>query len=129
MGMIATLAMARAKQERGAVALTGGAFVRDRLRRLARPELDRAYRLAGLILGDGSEAQDVAQDAFLRSMATLDVDERLVVVLHYWADLTAEGISARLGWPVGTVKSRLHRALTIVRRQMGSLDEAGERRG
>jgi RNA polymerase sigma-70 factor, ECF subfamily len=32
-----------------------------------RPQLDRAYRLAGLILGDAAEAEDVTQEALLRA--------------------------------------------------------------
>lgn len=143
-------------------------------------ELDRAYRLAGLLLGDRSEAEDATQDALLRAwqsfgslrdvtslqawfdrilvnvcrdrlrrrrrirfieiddqsnpagrtdpfkrlldadeavreMAGLDVDLRTVVILRYWADLTVPEIAIRLGWPVGTVKSRLHRALERIR--------------
>ena len=131
----------------------------ERVLRLAGGELDRAYRLAGLILGDGHEAQDATQDALLRAwrsaaslrdpvgfqawfdkilvnvcrdrlhrrgtvrllviddavsvgairdpfrdvldrdevlraMASLDDDHRIVIVLHYWADLTLEGVAS-----------------------------------
>jgi RNA polymerase sigma-70 factor (ECF subfamily) len=144
---------------------------------LAANELDRAYRLAGLLLRDSAEAEDATHEALLRAwrkraslrdtrgfqawfdrilvnvsrdrlrrrarvhfiplegatnatvpgdpfgtvldrqdvlraMAVLDDDERVVVVLHYWADLTLAAIAERLGVPPGTVKSRLHRALT-----------------
>ena len=51
-------------------------------------------------------------------MASLDDDHRIVVVLHYWADLTLEGVADRVGWPIGTVKSRSHRALTTMRGRM-----------
>jgi RNA polymerase sigma-70 factor (ECF subfamily) len=143
---------------------------------LATSELDRAYRLAGLLLGDRAEAEDATQEALvrawraiaslrdpqgfqawfdrilvnvcrdhlrrrgrvrfislaaigepsvtadpfravldrdevLRALASLDDDERLVIVLHYWADLTLASIAQRAGWRLGTVKSRLHRAL------------------
>ena len=37
-----------------------------RFLQFARRDLDRAYRLAGLILGDSLEAEDAVQDAFLR---------------------------------------------------------------
>lgn len=164
------------------VALTdgNGAVASERVLRLAEGELDRAYRLAGLILGDAHEAQDATQDALLlawrsapslrdvaafqtwfdrilinvcrdrlrrrgkvrliaigdaispaaspdpfrtildrdqviRAMAFLDDDLRIVIALHYWADLTLEAVAERLGWPVGTVKSRLHRALATMR--------------
>lgn len=156
----------------------------ERFVRLAGSELDRAYRLAGLLLGSRREAEDATQEArlrawrgvaalrdpegfqawfdrilvnvcgdrlrrrtrirfitldeetasgpagdpfravldrdeVLRALAVLDDDERLVVILHYWADLTLAAIAEHVGWPLGTVKSRLHRALV---RLAGSLD-------
>lgn len=62
----------------------------------------------------------VERDAFLRPLATLELEERAVVVLHYWADLTHEAIALRLGVPVGTVKSRLNRALAKLRAELGA---------
>ena len=43
------------------------ADVHERFLRLAGSGMDRAYRLAGLVLGDGSEAEDAVQDALLRA--------------------------------------------------------------
>ncbi len=150
----------------------------ERFLRQAGRELDRAYRLAGLLLGDRNDAEDATQEALLRAwrnlgslrdpagfqawfdrilvnvcrdrlrrrsrirfvpidgagvvadrptadvfrdvldrdealraLEALDADERVVVVLHYWADLPLTSVAERTGWPVGTVKSRLHRAL------------------
>lgn len=48
-------------------------------------------------------------------MASLDEDHREVIVLHYWADLTLDAVAERVGRPVGTVKSRLHRGLATMR--------------
>jgi RNA polymerase sigma-70 factor, ECF subfamily len=152
-------------------------------RAAAAPQLDRAYRLAGLLLGDAHEAQDASQDAFLRAwrsfgtlressgfqpwfdkilinvcrdrlrrrgkvrfidledagsitvradpfrafldrdeviraMASVEEEGRIVIVLHYWADLTLDAVADRTGWPVGTVKSRLNRALRAMRAQI-----------
>ena len=154
-----------------------------RFQRLARDELDRSYRLAGLILGDAGEAEDAVQDALLRAwrsvaslrdadgfgawfdrilvngcrdrlrrrrtiqfvpldptldpageadpfralaerdslvaaLRVLEPDERVVVVLHYWADLSLQDIADRTGSPIGTVKSRLHRARGALRRHL-----------
>jgi RNA polymerase sigma-70 factor (ECF subfamily) len=150
----------------------------------ARPTLDRAYRLAGLLLADATEAEDAVQDALvtawqsfetlrerdkfgawfdrilvngcrdrmrrrnvvrfipmdagidpagrdpfqtflerealLAGLARLTPDERIVVVLRYWADLPLEAIASRLDWPLGTVKSRLHRALDRLRGVLAS---------
>jgi RNA polymerase sigma-70 factor (ECF subfamily) len=38
-----------------------------------------------------------------------------VIVLRFWADLPLDEIADRLGWPLGTVKSRLHRAIARLR--------------
>ena len=51
------------------------------------------------------------RDALLEGLSHLPPDERIVIVLRYWADLPLDGIADRLGWPLGSVKSRLHRAL------------------
>ena len=146
--------------------------------------LDRSYRLAGLILGNAHEAEDAVQDALvvawqgfdrlrdadrfpawfdrilvngcrdrlrrrgivqfiainpsidpagsdpfrdfverdalLAGMTTLTPDERIVVVLRFWADLSLDEIAHRLDWPLGTVKSRLHRALNRMRRSLAA---------
>lgn len=147
---------------------------------LATGELDRAYRLAGLILSDAAEAEDAVGDALERAWASfgrlrdphdfgrwfdrilvngcrdrlrrrrlvrfiplepghdrpalgdafrqvverdevlgtiraLSDDERVVVVLHFWADLTLADVASRTGVPLGTVKSHLHRALERMR--------------
>lgn len=42
-----------------------------RFRALAVGELDRAYRLAGLLMGDATEAEDATQEALLRAWAAL----------------------------------------------------------
>jgi RNA polymerase sigma-70 factor (ECF subfamily) len=58
-------------------------------------------------------------------MAVLDGDERAVVVLHYWADLPLTAVAERLGWPSGTVKTRLHRSLEKMRGSLG-VEAAGK---
>lgn len=45
-----------------------------------------------------------------KALAQLAADQRRVVALRYGADLTELDIAQILGWPVGTVKSRLNRA-------------------
>ena len=58
------------------------------------------------------------RDAVLRHLVVLDPDELAIVLLHYWADLRLEDVAVRLEIPVGTVKSRLHRALERMRAQL-----------
>ena len=49
------------------------------------------------------------------ALASLGPGERDVLLLHAWADLTYEQIAEALGTPVGTVRSRLHRARGVAR--------------
>ncbi len=55
--------------------------------------------------------EQVAQREEVRqALAQLSADQRCVIALRYGADLTEVDIAQVLGWPVGTVKSRLNRA-------------------
>jgi RNA polymerase sigma-70 factor (ECF subfamily) len=84
---------------------------RDRLRRSAKVRFIELEGDAGARVMPDPFRAVLDRDEALAALAVLDVDERTVVVLHYWADLPLTGVAARTGWPVGTVKSRLHRAL------------------
>lgn len=48
----------------------------------------------------------------------LPVKQRAVVVLRFWEDLTVDDIATMLGWPPGTVKSTLHRALRTLEEEL-----------
>jgi len=146
---------------------------------LAERVLDDAYRLAGYLLGDATEAEDAVQDALTRGwqaystlrdqdrfepwfdrilvnvcrdrlrkrrgtrieelndelavyvedpfraslarneidklMHVLSPDQRVVVGLRFWRDLSLQQIADVLGVPLGTVQSRLHYALRALR--------------
>jgi RNA polymerase sigma-70 factor (ECF subfamily) len=157
--------------------------------RAARAKVDDAYRLAGYLLGDATEAQDAVQDALVKAwrnwsslrqsesfgpwfdrivvnvcrdrmrrhrtlrmveleaagevespdrfasmferdavavaVARLGPDQRIVIALRFWRDLTLEQVAATLDVPLGTAKSRLHYALRALRQELGgSIDEA-----
>ena len=64
--------------------------------------------------------QLIASDELLRAMDAMDADLRTCVVLRYWADLTVDEIARRTGWRAGTVKSRLHRAIELMRARISS---------
>ena len=51
----------------------------------------------------------------LDALAAIPADERQVLELAYYAELTQPEIAARLGWPLGTVKTRTRRALLRLR--------------
>jgi RNA polymerase sigma-70 factor, ECF subfamily len=51
----------------------------------------------------------------LAAFKTLSTDHQRILALHYFAELDIGEIGVVLGIPSGTVKSRLHRALTLMR--------------
>jgi RNA polymerase sigma factor (sigma-70 family) len=55
--------------------------------------------------------EQVAQrEELQQALAHLNAEQRRVIALRYGADLTEIDIAQVLGWPIGTVKSRLNRA-------------------
>jgi RNA polymerase sigma-70 factor (sigma-E family) len=68
----------------------------------------------------------------LGALRALPASQRVVLVLRYWAGMSDQEIATMLGCPVGTVKSRLSRAASVLRRSDGplagllSVDEIGE---
>ena len=59
-----------------------------------------------------------------QAILALPVQQRMVVVLYYINDLSLKEISGILEIPVGTVKSRLHYARRVLKKQLGSHREA-----
>lgn len=55
------------------------------------------------------------RDQLDRALRQLEPDQRAVIVLLYYLDLSADETAAILGVPLGTVKSRLHRSLARMR--------------
>lgn len=101
---------------------------RDRLRRRKRQQI-RAIALQAVWAGEEGAQGPTSVTALdpddLRldlALEALDLDHRLVVILRYWRDLTAEQIAERLDIPSGTVKSRLHQALKQLRAAMEASD-------
>ena len=58
---------------------------------------------------------EAAGPALAKALAALTADQREVLLLFAWADLSYEEIALALGVPVGTVRSRLSRARERVR--------------
>lgn len=54
------------------------------------------------------------------ALAAMPDDERTVIVLAYGEDLSQTEIAERLGWPLGTVKTRTRRALGRLRDVLGT---------
>jgi RNA polymerase sigma-70 factor (sigma-E family) len=64
---------------------------------------------------DDHSARIAERDALTRAMAELSVQERQVVVLRFFVDLSEGATAGELGIPVGTVKSVTHRAVRKLR--------------
>ncbi len=64
--------------------------------------------------------------ALRQALDALTVDQRVVVVLRYFGDLTLEQIAERTGSRVGTVKSRLHQGLRALRAAYEAAERTGE---
>jgi RNA polymerase sigma-70 factor (ECF subfamily) len=98
---------------------------RNRLRHV------RTIRVVELTDAMAEPAADAHADALSRmalapAFDRLTPDQRIVLVLRYWRDLSVDEIAGRLAVPAGTVKSRLHYALKAMREAM-ALSEEGSR--
>lgn len=54
----------------------------------------------------------------ISALADLPADQREVIFLHFWADLSLQETAGALGIPLGTAQSRLGRGLQRVREQI-----------
>jgi RNA polymerase sigma-70 factor, ECF subfamily len=66
----------------------------------------------------------VEHDRLGRELGRLPIDQRAVMVLHFYLDLPLVETAEILDIPVGTAKSRLHRGLSTLRAAMGPEFEA-----
>lgn len=88
-------------------------WVRSRFRR-------RRRELLGIPYEPPTWDPEPADPAVGRAVRALPEKHRAVVVLRYSLEWSHEEIAQALGIPVGTVKSRLHRALARLRQELGS---------
>jgi RNA polymerase sigma-70 factor, ECF subfamily len=59
--------------------------------------------------------EPIADEELQEALSRLGPDRRAIVALHYWFDYTTPEIAEMLGVPLGTVNSRLARALRDLR--------------
>ncbi|NUR92362.1 MAG: RNA polymerase sigma factor [Nonomuraea sp.] len=64
-----------------------------------------------------------------RALAVLSRQDREVLLMVAWADLTYDEVATALGIPIGTVRSRLHRARRKTREALGARIEEEYGRG
>lgn len=85
--------------------------------------------------GSAGELEDALDRADARrtgprlaaALADLKAGDREVLLLLAWGDLSQSEVSVALGIPLGTVRSRLHRARTRVREHLGQTEAATDR--
>ena len=85
----------------------------ERLRRHRRSPTVELPEEVGVVVD--AAATTLARDSVGRALLGLTPEQRIVVVLRYWRDLSIEEIADRLEVPSGTVRSRLHYALRSLR--------------
>lgn len=102
-------------------------FLYPAIRNLALTSLKKSHRLAGGKVGEdhlrvleastpnGSSAMD-----FTAMISALSVEHREVLFLRFVDGMTMNEIAKMLEIPPGTVKSRLHHALSLLRKRHGS---------
>jgi RNA polymerase sigma-70 factor, ECF subfamily len=128
-GWLATIARNRAidrfRRGRYNRALPFSTFGKDEDQDLTTAEwIAAAGRPVGMTTRDeGPEASVSAKErhaAITEAINSLDSVERSVIVLAYGEGLSQAEVALRLGWPIGTVKTRTRRAL---RRLRGILED------
>ena len=78
---------------------------------------EQAARMAG------AGAPSIDGVALRDALATLPPRMRAAVVLHYYADLTVDGVATALERSPNTIKSQLREALSRLRQQLDTGDE------
>lgn len=97
---------------------------RNRLRQVSRRRTQDLSAELALLTSDAYRSI-VDRGQLWPAMARLGPDQRVVLALRFYRDLSVDQIAARLAVRPGTVKSRLHRALHELRT---ALDEADPER-
>jgi RNA polymerase sigma-70 factor (sigma-E family) len=94
------------------------AYLRTVVTNLSRSHLRRARRERHLLLDRVTVELPPEIDETWKAVVALPFDQRAVLVLRYYADLTEAEVASVLNCRVGTVKSRHHRALTKLRQEL-----------
>jgi RNA polymerase sigma-70 factor (ECF subfamily) len=100
------------------------AIVANQCRDVIRSRWWSVLRLEGFgPVASGGFEDRIARGADVRAaLRKLSTDQREVLVLRYYLDLSLDEVAAITGLPIGTVKSRISRALSAMRPHFGSLE-------
>ena len=98
--------------------------------KVARKERRQSLAVLREVAGAGpSDARDPTADVaerdwVLDELGRIHIDQRAVIVLHYFVDLPLAEVAEIIGIPYGTAASRLHRGLASMRGSMRATPEA-----
>ena len=99
-------------------------YLKGQKRRKSVPqvEIEAAYSVANRSGGsDRRTLEGETADEMYNAIAALPEDQRTVLVLRYYEEFSLNEIVEMTGWRLGTVKSRINRALREAKRQMEEL--------
>ena len=97
------------------------------LRAYARTGADPVLSEANIDEADGRLASAAVRQDLAAALAALTSGDRDVLLMIAWADLSYTEVATALGIPVGTVRSRLHRARARIRAALGGHDPTSAR--
>ena len=103
--------------------------LRKRKRHVAQPLEEAGERPSDDVGPEDAAARAARAVEVQRALQNVSEEHRAVLVLHDLQDLDYTETAAALDIPVGTVKSRLHRARIEMARLLGHLREAEPREG
>ena len=102
-----------------------GAWLDRIVANVCRDRIRARRRVRSVVLDDEMEVATadpfratLNRDAVGRALARLSPEQRVVIVFRYWRDMPLEQIATHLDLPLGTVKSRLHYAQRLLRREI-----------
>jgi RNA polymerase sigma factor (sigma-70 family) len=97
----------------------------DEARRLRRHRVEIELTPLTTSAIGGPESGVADRDQLERGFVRLEPEARAVIVLHHYLDLPLPAVASTLGIPLGTAKSRLHRALGQMRAALDADARAG----
>jgi RNA polymerase sigma-70 factor (ECF subfamily) len=93
--------------------LVRACYAESRRHRRKLPDLMSAFTGDSVVADESRSVAD--RDQLERGFERLSLEQRAVVVLHYYFDLPQDRVAETLGIRPGTVRSRLHRAMQTLR--------------
>jgi len=97
------------------------------LRAYAKTGADPVLAQSHVDEADSRLASAAVRQKLAAALAALTAGDRDVLLMIAWADLSYTEVATALGIPVGTVRSRLHRARARIRAVLGGHDPTSVR--